>query len=324
MRLAIIGCGSLGLLLAAKISASSIEPVLVCRRPEQVEAIASTGVRVYGEGGEAVAKVKAVHVSTVQRGGFDIAVIAVKAYDTAAAAEAAKTLLKRGGSIVTVQNGLGPLEYLEKTMKPYYNVYGAAVYIGARRLSDYEVEYAGGSTIIVGPRGDGDGEETITRFIDALREAGLDAKYVTDIEPWRWDKLAVNAAINPITALLGVPNGAIARSKPLMGLAENLAREVELVAKAEGVKLPRDPVTAVRETVEKTGSNKSSMLQDIEARRPTEIEYINGAVVRLAIKHGIHVPYNEALYLLVKGLEDLYEIERHGEDLLEYLWRLET
>ncbi len=298
------------------------DAVLVCRRSEQVLELARRGVTVYGEGGEGRAKVQAAHYTAVPRSSFDTVVVAVKAYDTVSVIETVRAAAKRGAVVVSVQNGLGPLELLERALGGSYEVYGAALYIGARRISDTEVEYTGGDRIVIGPRRRSSVPEPASSLTDVLRSAGFRAEAVGDIEPWRWDKLAVNAAINPITAILGVPNGALGRSESLLGLAENVVREVALVAEAENVKLPRDPVTALRETVTATSSNKSSMLQDIEARRPTEIEYINGAVVRLAVKHGIHVPYNEALYLLVKGLEDLYGIERPAQPPPEEVWRL--
>ncbi len=317
-----MGCGSMGLLLAARLAMAGGDAALVCRRGEQVVAINEGGVRVYSPGGVGEARVPAAHVSSAPRSAFDAVVVAVKAYDTVSAVDVVRHVARRGALVLSLQNGIGPLEILEQRLGGAYTVLGVVAYVGARRVSDNEVEYAGGRRLVVGPRrGEAAGPE-VDELAELLRRGGFDVEVVSDVEPWRWDKLAVNAAVNPITAVLGVPNGAIARSEHLMGLAENVVREVELVARAEGVKLPRDPLAALREAVEATSSNKSSMLQDIEARRPTEVDFINGVVVRLAVKHGIHVPYNEALYLLVKSVEDLYDVEKPPREVVEALWKV--
>ncbi len=130
-------------------------------------------------------------------------------------------------------------------------------------------------------------------LIASLRRAGLDSTFVSDVEPYVWSKLVVNAAVNPVTALAGVRNGVLLADAALHRRAELLAREAAAVARASGVDLPfDDPVSLLDDVVRATAANRSSMLQDLDAGRSTEIDAINGALTRRARALGIAIPEN--------------------------------
>ncbi|MET1102361.1 MAG: 2-dehydropantoate 2-reductase [Pyrodictiaceae archaeon] len=310
-RVAIIGCGSMGLFLASRLVSADAEVVLACKRGGQAQLINSEGIVVEHDG-QARARVSAAHIEAMPRYNYDIVLVAVKAFNVVDVAGKANEVLRRDGIAVSIQNGLGAYEELASVVGGE-RVFYAGIYAGAYRLNDNTVVYAGGRDIYIGPIGkEARNEEYINKAMELaslLRSSGFNAVYVEDAEPWRWDKLAINASINPVTALLGMPNSVIYRNKSARLLAEALALEVATVAKAKNIKLPRDPVNAVIKVAVETGANKSSMLQDIEARRKTEIEYINGAVVREAERHSIYVPFNQAMLLLIKALEEALGIE---------------
>lgn len=295
----------MGLLLATMLSSGGLEVVLACRRAEQAEVIREKGVVVEAHGGQWSAKIPAATPEALPRYNYDIAVVAVKAYDAATAAVEAKHLLRRSGVAVSIQNGLGAFEEIASTIGLERTLY-MGLYIGARRIADNRVEYTGGRKAVIGPIAVEMGEtleKTGELLAQALRASNVEAVLVEDAEPWRWDKLVVNAAINPVTAILGVINKAVYDNPYAREVAEAAAREAGIVAERRGVKLPRDPVRAVEETARATSSNKSSMLQDIEARRRTEVDYINGAIVQLGLEEGVYTPVNYTLYLEVKALE---------------------
>ncbi len=310
-EIVIVGCGSVGLLLAALLSRGGKAPLLACRRLEQALLVSEKGVVVAEAGGEGVAKIEAILVDDIPPRSVEALVVAVKAYHVPGIAVKAREWLGERGVAVTVQNGLGSYEELAEVLGEDRVVY-MGLYIGARRLGDNRVEYTGGRRAVIGPLGGWRAEsqeEVARRIASALEAAGLEALVVEDAEPWRWDKLVVNAAINPVTAVLGATNSIVYENPYAKQLALAAAQEAAAVAEIVGVKLPRNPVEAVIETAKATRSNRSSMLQDIEARRKTEIDYINGAVARIGEENGVYTPVNYTLYLEVKALEKLLHIE---------------
>jgi 2-dehydropantoate 2-reductase len=140
-------------------------------------------------------------------------------------------------------------------------------------------------------------------FVEIFERSNFMVEETAEIESLIWGKLAVNAAINPLTAILDVPNGVLMKQPHTRTLIALAAREVAAVAAAKDIALPFDDVvTAVEDVVHRTARNHSSMLQDMRRGAPTEIEAINGAVVRTAERYGISTPVNQTLYLLVKSM----------------------
>ena len=291
-RACIIGAGALGSLIGYFIFSSTREPVrFIVRRESQAEKLSGEGVRLRGliEGWyPAEAYVGA------RRGLCSAALVTVKAYDVKEAFRAALEATGNG-LVVVVSNGMGlGVEGAGRI------AYGVADY-GATRIGDGVVEVRGLGSLTVGPSVAFKGYEWL---LDSLARGGCRVRVVDDIEPYRWLKLAVNASVNPVTALLRAKNRVLRDSSSLWRLVEGVVREVERVASSRGVRLPGDPLGYVSRVVSMTGENYSSMLQDVMAGRRTEIEYINGYVAREARRLGLGAPINETLYLLVKALEE--------------------
>ncbi|ADB57180.1 2-dehydropantoate 2-reductase [Archaeoglobus profundus DSM 5631] len=225
----------------------------------------------------------------------DITFVTVKSYDTE---EVAKSLRNVDcGIVVSLQNGIGN----EEILSTYLGRVLGGVTTYASNLIDYGwIEFAGVGETFIGSM-DGKICEDVLVVVEVLRECGINAEAVSDIVRRKWIKTVINSVINPITAILRVRNGAIVEIEELWKLASAVLREGEEVLKAMGFDVELEEV--LKDVVTKTARNRSSMLQDIERGKRTEIDFINGAIVRKAEELGIDTPYNRALLLLVKSLE---------------------
>jgi 2-dehydropantoate 2-reductase len=301
MRIVVFGAGSLGSLLGALLD-SAHDVVLVGRDPH-VSAVRERGLRVTG-----VDSFEASPAATTDGTGLDadLAIVTVKAYDTAAAAHDLAT-----GDVdaaVSLQNGLGNEETLAAGL--VCPIVAGTTTHGAMLSEPGVVEWTGRGEVTVGnwrvDDGDGDattGTDPASRVAAAFRAASIDAASDPGIRHRLWTKLAVNAAINPITALARIRNGRVFEG-PTAEYAERAAAEVARVARAEGVGLDADAVTEeARAVARRTADNRSSMLQDLAAGRRTEIDVISGVVAERADEHGIEAPVNGLLAALVRGWE---------------------
>ena len=308
MRVSIIGLGAVGGLLAYM--ARRVRPTVVYRSLKYREALECLGgvhVRL-PDGSEKVVEVEHGLAGELAGSSFDAVFISVKAYDTVRAAEEAIRLVRDNGVIIVVQNGVGGLEEVlemaESSGKRVSVAAGVLTY-GVVRVRIGVVEVRGIGELVLGYKkgyGDLGALERIAGVLDA------NIRIVEDIEPYRWLKLLVNAAINPLTVIANEPNRVVLEVDNYWKVAEMVVEEGRRVVESLGIPLPRDPLEVVREVVEKTGDNISSMLQDIRAGRPTEIDYINGAIVRMGKEKNIETPVNYILTLLVKGLSELRRI----------------
>jgi 2-dehydropantoate 2-reductase len=294
MDVLIFGAGSLGSLLGGLL-ARTHDVTLVGREPH-VGAVRSDGLRITG-----VESLTVRPAATTDCAGSsaDLALVTVKAYDTEAAA---RTLASGDVDVVcSLQNGMGNEDVLAAHLDAPI-LAGTATY-GARLTEPGHVEWLGRGRVTVGPWRPGDDVGTAERVVAAVRAAGLDAEVTPDARGRLWEKLAINAAINPVTALARVENGALA-SGGLADLARAAGVETARVARADGASVSDGTVTtAVEDVVDDTARNRSSMLQDVAAGRQTEIDAINGYVVDRAAATGASVPVNRTLATLVRGWE---------------------
>jgi 2-dehydropantoate 2-reductase len=289
MHIAVIGAGSLGSLLGGLL-AREHDVTLVGRNPHMAR-VASDGLSVTG--------VEAVHVEPATRtdppASADLAVVAVKSYDTPTVAEQLADCDL--GSCLSIQNGMGNEATLADTLD--CPVLAGTCTYGARRDEPGTVAFTGRGEVVLGAR-DGGHSEVAERVGTAFAEAGVETTVATDMPTRLWAKLAVNAAINPATALARVENGSLVEG-PGGSLAADAARETARVAREQGISLSDErAVGLARQVAEDTAANRSSMLQDIEAGRRTEIDAINGYVVRVADDP---VPVNATLTRLVRAWE---------------------
>lgn len=232
----------------------------------------------------------------------DAAIVCTKTFGTAWAADIAGRVLSPGGAAVTIQNGLGNYETLSLRVGADRVSLGA-IYVGARLLPDGSLFATGPGRVELGRPRDPDARGRLERLAQHLADGGMQVSVVDDARPTVWRKLAVNAAMNPTTAIFGLTNGELLTHTAAGPLADELARETARVAGAAGVVIGEDEaVTAWRDIATRLGANRSSMLQDLEAGKPTEIDAINGAVAREGRRVGVASPVNEAITLLMNAV----------------------
>ena len=234
-------------------------------------------------------------------GACDLTIMAVKTYQTEVAARALPGLMAQGGMALTLQNGLGNLEAMARTVGPEHLLAGVGL-LGVTRQDEGRIIYAGRGVIYIGaPLGSQVSRGEVAAVVDLFRRAGLECQPREDIEAVLWEKLVINVGINPLTALLRVPNGALLQLPEAWEVAVAAAREAQAVAQAAGLTLSGDPATRLRQVCTNTAANHSSMLQDILAGRPTEIEALNAQVATRGRALGLSTPVNDLLTRLLRA-----------------------
>ena len=300
VRIAIVGPGALGCLFGGLLALAGHDVRMLARRPDQAEHIAREGLVIERDGAERRARVRA-GVDPAGLGPVDLAIVLVKATDTAAAAAVLPPLLAPDGAAISLQNGLGNVEALTAVLGPE-RVLGGVTAQGATLLGPGRVRHAGfgPSTLAEAAGGRSERAGTIASLLDA---AGLPARAADAVEPLVWGKLIANAAINALGALLRCQNGVLVERPSSAPLFDGLAAEAGAVARALGVELPfPDPVEHARSVARVTYANRNSMLQDVEAGRRTEVDAINGAVARLGAEAGVPTPLNATVAALIRAL----------------------
>lgn len=294
------GAGALGSLLGAMLASKN--DVILLGRPVHVAAIRAKGLRVEG-----------LRKFTVPLGASeklegsespDLLLLTTKAYDTEAALRDAQAVVGPTTMIVTAQNGLGNYE-AAKAAFPNNPVLAAVVTYGATFTGPGIVTFAGQGEILVG--GLPKDLAAASKVARLLREAGFQALGLPDIRGHVWQKAIVNAAINPLSALLGQTNGELLEEAPVRERMRRVTEEAAAVARAQRIPLPeKDVFAVVLRVAEATAANRSSMLQSFERKRRTEIDAITGVFVEGGKRLGIPTPENEALLRAVKEREAEY------------------
>ncbi|HEY4715609.1 MAG TPA: ketopantoate reductase family protein [bacterium] len=309
MKFLIFGAGAIGSVIGGFLAKAGHEVTLVSRH-KHIKAIKRSGLTIKGIWGRnfiPAEKFSGLLTKTAP-GDFDYILLTVKSYDTESAAEQMKKTLVRAPLVVSMQNGLGNIEILEKHLGKK-RVAGARLIFGARALSPGRVEV----TVIAQPTAVGSKHKTLDRYrenmlrklSDALDSAGVPAEYVGDVIPYLWAKAFYNAALNPLSALLQRSYGELAENPFTKQIMNSVIDETFTVAKAMGVKLfwkNSDEYNRYfyKKLVPPTASHYASMLSDLKKGK-TEINSINGAILALARKKNIPVPVNKVLTLLVKA-----------------------
>lgn len=291
MRFLIFGAGAIGSLLGGLLSREN--DVTIVGRGAHVDAVNRRGLRISGLTGLLAWPTA---VTDVAPGDYDAIFVTTKAYDTAAAVDALRAFWRRS-TFVTLQNGLGNAEALAARVD---RVIAGATTHGVTFVAPGDVVHAGAGDTVVGSW-KGVHRTEAQRLADALTAAGIATTVADDVRRELWAKAVVNAAINPLTAVLRRPNGALVSHADLRSLVERIAREGAAEARAAGVVLDPEAIAGrAVQVAERTADNRSSMLQDVEQGRRTEIDAITGELLKVG---GVPLPYNRALYALVKGLE---------------------
>ncbi len=292
----VIGTGALSTLFAARLSESGHHVSMLGTWKDGIHALNQNGARVSElDGKERAFQVRATddpgEVQDVKH-----AIVLVKSWQTKRVAEKLKGILAPDGMVLTLQNGLGNRETLARDLGAGRVALGVTT-TGATLLGPGLVKVGGEGIISL------EQNQALGPLEAALRSSNFNLQIVNDARSLMWGKLIINAAINPLTALLQVPNGELLSHSWTRKAMSALAREAAAVAQAEQISLPfSNPIEAVEEVARKTAKNLSSMFQDVRRGAPTEIDAICGAVTRRGEAHGIATPYNRSCWQLVKAM----------------------
>jgi 2-dehydropantoate 2-reductase len=308
-RVCVVGAGVIGSLYAGHL-ARNAEVSVLTRREEHARALSDGGLRISGKS-QFIAPVHAT-ADPAELPDFDLGVLATKATQLE---EAAGALAGRApqATMMTIQNGLGAEELLRRHGD--WPLVSAVTFMSGVRHSDTHVEYELDTETWLGPYAGTTTYEQAQEIEALLQESGLRARAFPDLRPAQWSKLIFNATVNTVAALTDLPHvskfAAVDGPTDLGVLVRDLMDEGKAVAAAAGVELHEDPwemnVLAVRrgETLAAEGhyAHVPSMLEDVRSRRPTEVDFITGALVREAARLGVPVPLHTAMYRLVKARE---------------------
>ncbi len=302
MRVVIVGAGAMGGMFAARLAQGGVDVALVDVSTEIVDAITANGLALDGPEGSETVRVRAV-TDAGALGAADVVIFFVKAQHTAAAARQARPLVASATTVVSLQNGWGNAETLAAAFPPEQLVMGVT-YHSATVLGPGRVAHTGRGATFIGPYLDGAPLGRAETVRNLLARGGIEATATPRVKTEIWKKLILNAATLPTAALTRLCAGDLGQPGPMRDLVDAVAAEAVAVARAQGYEIDRaERIERIHAVLTGAGRGKASMLQDVEARRKTEIEVVNGAVVRAAERLGLDVPLNRALVALVGGLE---------------------
>jgi 2-dehydropantoate 2-reductase len=301
MKIAVVGAGAMGAIFGARFAQAGHDTHLVDVAVPLVDKINSDGITVVRGDDETVTQVPAT-TDPASVGPVDLVVFCVKCYHTPSAAEAARPLVDSSTVVASLQNGWGNGDVLAGVFPPEQIVVGVT-YNSGTVLDVGRVAHPGVGPTTVGSFTDGEGGGP-ERLAEALMDGGLEVTVASPIRPEIWKKLILNAATLPTGALIGMNAGALTAHPDMKQLVSETAREAVAVARALGYDIDeQERIDAIHGLLKRAGPARGSMLQDFEARRRTEIDVINGAVVRAAADTDVPVPINRAFVALVKGWE---------------------
>jgi 2-dehydropantoate 2-reductase len=301
MRVCVVGCGAVGALFAANLAQlDDVEVWAFDVWDEHVRAINESGLRLSGAG-EIVGRLRATS-DPGEVPACEFGIVATKSMHTGdAVASVAHAFAE--GSVCSVQNGVGNEEAIAEHVD---RVMRGTTFPAGKIVEPGHVQWDVKGDTKIGPFEPSPAPmEAVERLAEACTRAGMPTEAVADARGPQWRKLIFNAATNPIGALTGLTHGRVCEDPALRALVSSLADEGKAVAEAQGIALDEDPEAlidyAARPDV--AYDHKASMLQDVEARRQTEIDFLNGGVVHFGREHGVPTPLNEAVAALIKGME---------------------
>ena len=310
-RVCVIGAGSIGSLFAGHL-AQVVDVSVLTRRQEHADTLNRDGLRVTGRSDLHAAVQAAADPDALAP--FDLGIVATKAGGLEDAAGALEGRFPEA-LVMTTLNGLGA----EEVVRAHGNwpIVSAVTFMSGTKHSDSEVEYVLDTATWMGPYEDTP-LERVEEVGDLVRRSGLEAEVFADLRPAQWSKLIFNATVNSVAALTGLRHdhhfADEAEPGDLGHLVHGLVDEGKAVAAAAGIELYEDPWEMNVHATQRGSAHYPSMLEDVESRRPTEIDLITGSLVREAGRHGVPVPLHTALYRLVKAKEESWrEPESNGQ-----------
>jgi 2-dehydropantoate 2-reductase len=314
MKITVVGAGAMGASYGGHLARAGHDVVLVDTWQDHIDAINQGGLRADGVLGDHRIKLPASAAPDVRPA--DVAIVFVDANNTASAAETLAGLLTPDGVAVTFQNGIGNVEKLQAALGAKRVLGGSSMCSAASRGPGHVTLTHMGITSVGETDGArGGASDRVQAMVEALRGAGFEAEHEPNVMGLIWQKFVVNCAVNAIAATTGLRGGEIVRLPELDAFQDRVLEEVMAVTRAKQIRLPNPEIAAKIKAQCHKKFNKPSMLQHVEAGRRTEIEALNGALIREAKALGIPTPNNEALVALLKGRE-LHEQRRiHRPDL---------
>ncbi len=310
MRIGVVGPGAMGCLLAGMIARSGNDVLLLDHEKERVEIINQQGLTIEGLGETFQIKVPAT-LNSQEFSSCELIINCVKAYDTQTVARVLKAI-DPGPYFLTLQNGVGNVEILGEAL-PKEKILAGITSHGATDLGPGRVRHAGKGDTFIGygfPTRDRNRNEDsqLNGFKEMLTQAGFVTQVVPDIENLIWSKLLVNVGINALTALTRLPNGKLLDFPGTRSILEDAVQEGLLIGKKKEIQfIYSEPLEQVKKVCRLTSSNVSSMLQDVLKKKRTEVDFINGVIMREGQRRGIPVPVNSLLTRLIKTLEESYD-----------------
>ena len=310
MKVAILGTGALGGVIAGCLADTEAE--LVCVSRGRTAEILQSGLTIFTPEGS-VEMIPGDRYSVIDSesgplnenmcNSCDVVIIAGKADSTSALSSIAEDIVADGGFVVSIQNGLGNAGIIASRVG-WRRVVGGSTTHSAWRDGEGGVHWTGRGSFLIGSMDRSDPKPIESEFVSLLQEAGLNPVWSSEINKEIWRKLMVNVAINPICAIAGIRNGGLLEIPELWAQSLEAMREAESVARASGVELGAiDIEDYLKKVVTSTAENRVSMLQDLMAGRRTEIVVICGAVISKGEECGVPTPRTEILLALVKGIE---------------------
>ena len=305
MRVCIVGCGAVGSLFAANLARlDDVEVWAYDAAQAHVDAINAHGLRLSGAG-EVVGRLRAT-ADARELPPCDFGIVATKAMHTEAAIRVTAHAFEEG-CVATVQNGLGNEETLAAHVA---RVIRGTTFPAGKVIAPGRVQWDVRGDTTLGPFEPQPAPAAeIARLADACTRGGMPTHAVADARGPQWRKVIFNASTNPVGALTGLTHGRVCERPDLRALVSGLVDEGKAVAAAQGIELDADPEDLIDHAArpEVAYDHRASMLQDVEARRPTEIDYLNGGIVRFGGELGVPTPLNRAIWALVKGVEQSWQ-----------------
>jgi len=317
MRIAVLGVGSIGSLIAGRLALCPNVELCIVARGEQAIHLKETGLllespfpeecewHVTPDSWTVCSKLDEIPLDWIRSA--DYAIICGKSHDTEKLAVYADKMLSPEGLCISLQNGIGNEEILAEILGEE-RVLGSTTTHGAIKISPGHTRWAGRGEIIIGTipeSGLSNDDPRIDNLLEYLEDADLSPKFAEDIVSELWTKLILNVAINPVTAICGIRNGKIKANELLLHASCSAMYEAAMVARSIGINLPDDEklFTKLSKLIDSTSDNESSMLQDIKSGKITEIKSLCGEIEKYAELNGIQTPINSNFVALVSGIE---------------------
>lgn len=308
MKIVVVGPGAIGCLVSAFLSKAKEEVWLLDKNKERAETLTQKGISIEGVSGNWQARVRAV-AQAKDIGVADLIIVCVKSYDTKLAIKSIEPAIGENTRILTLQNGIGNIEIIGEVASAD-KVIGGVTNLGATYLDTGKIRHAGKGETVIG-RTDGKIPVEMRSIRETFNKVGLSSRISRDIKGLLWSKLIINVGINALTAITRLNNGRLTEFEGTRRILTKAVSEALKVAKRKRIKLIYDdPLAKVEAVCEATATNISSMLQDVLKKKRTEIDFINGVIVRQGQELGIAVPVNAMLVDLVKTIEASYALQK--------------